>query len=165
MMKVRNPRVEGDLVLAPSARNPDSKVLVHQLLFIWTANGYLERVLIPAGFQCDGASVPRWVRILVWMLRPLRKLLDPWGFAALAAVFHDYCFHARPHLSDKRRIGRKQADLVFLAFMRMTAKGRFRKAMLWSAEQVAWVMFLAVRLFGEDVWDKHDSEFRQQPEN
>lgn len=38
--------------------------------------------IVPAGFESDGASVPR----------PFRWALSPFGMLLEAAIFHDYCY-------------------------------------------------------------------------
>lgn len=162
MMKVEIVAIEGDFALAPSPRNRNKRISVNRVAIEWIANGIRERVELPAGFEYDGASVPGVIRALVWLLRPMRDLIDPFGFAALPSGFHDWCFHARPALHDGIRIGRKYCDVVFLALLRYCAADTFRRAALRQAERVAVAMYVAVRLFGEDTWDRHDDKFREE---
>jgi hypothetical protein len=86
------------------------------------------RIIVPAGFTTDFASVPRL---------PLAYMVFG-NKAHMAAVVHDYLYTTGIWPKD-------QADLVF------------REAMLatgikpWQAEQ----MYAAVRDFGESAWEGH----------
>lgn len=86
----------------------------------------------PAGFRCDGASIPFF---LWWWCRPW----DAW--IRLAAVVHDYLYRLR--CTDRRT-----ADRIFLALLIHSARqSRWR----WLARmrvRRARVMYLAVRGFG-----------------
>jgi len=82
-------------------------------------------VRVPAGFETDFASVPRFF----W------RIVPPWGRYARAAVAHDYLY--RQEIGTKRR-----ADKAFLYLMeRLGVPGWKRRAMYW-----------AVRMFGGRAW-------------
>jgi hypothetical protein len=87
-------------------------------------------ITVPAGFTCDGASVPR----------PLWWFLPTWGRHSRAAVVHDYlCRLARsgtPHVAAPNRA---KADAVF--FDAMVECG--------VNITVRWLVWLAVRIAGE----------------
>lgn len=116
-----------------------------------------ERLDIPAGSRWDGASRPDFIG---W-------LIPRGGVFLLASLVHDYCFKNRPLLFDPLypppRISRQHTDLLYLALMEKLAAERVDSG--WKAPaQVAMarLMWRAVRLFGEPVWDKHDKEYRAQ---
>lgn len=119
----------------------------------WEEDGrrHHEMQLLDRGFRWDGASRPNWIGWLV----------PRGGVFLLASGIHDLAFKTRFYLADRTRIGRKHADMLYLALMRHLAEQRVtsgwkRPAQVWLAE----VMYRAVRLFGEPTWDRHDSEFR-----
>ena len=119
----------------------------------WEENGksYNEMRLMERGFRWDGASRPNFIGWLV----------PRGGVFLLASGIHDMAFKERFFLSDGTRISRKHADMLFLELMRYLAAERVTSgwkdpAQVWLAE----VMYRAVRLFGEPVWDRHDSEFK-----
>ena len=119
----------------------------------WEDGGYShqEMRLIPRGFRWDGASRPDWIG---W-------LIPRGGVFLLASAVHDDAFKERFFLSDGTRISRKHADMLFLELMRYLAAERVTDG--WKAHAqivLAETMYRAVRLFGEPVWDNHDSEFR-----
>lgn len=120
----------------------------------WEEDGrqHHEMQLLDRGFRWDGASRPNWIGWLV----------PRGGVFLLASGIHDLAFKTRFYLADRTRIGRKHADMLYLALMRHLAEQRVtsgwkRPAQVWLAE----VMYRAVRLFGEPVWDRHDPEFRE----
>jgi hypothetical protein len=95
---------------------------------------------IPAGFESDGATVPRWA--WVW--------LPAWDRYSFAALFHDYLLQNRQvDLMDSMDrhtdaiLSRRGCDNVFFAIMRDTGVG-------WRTR---WTMYLAVRLYAI-LWRK-----------
>lgn len=87
-------------------------------------------VWVPAGFECDGASVPRFLWGVVFP--PGDKQ------AMYAAVFHDFVCRTHP-----RHWSRKQADDAFLFLMRAGGVPS------WRAQKAYW----GVRLFGMSAWN------------
>ncbi len=81
----------------------------------------LAKFNIPAGFETDLASVPRFL----WAVFP------PYGDHLKAAVVHDYLY-------GFNTISRVQADAIFLAAMKAYGVKAWRR----------WVMYLAVRVCG-----------------
>ena len=78
-------------------------------------------ITVPAGFETDFASVPRW---------PLTfALLGSYGHAA--AVIHDWLY-------TTAQLSRAAADRVFLSALRSSGIARWR----------AWLMWAGVRLGG-----------------
>lgn len=87
----------------------------------------LRTIIVPTGFRCDAASIPR----LVWGIYP------PWSKANRAAVVHDY-------LCSIQVCARELADAIF------------RDALLACgvSEARAWIMWKAVRVGGGGRWDR-----------
>lgn len=71
---------------------------------------------IPAGFETDGASVPRWAR--PW--------LDPWSRIGLPAVLHDW-------LLTRPDVPKWEADLLFLYALRSAGAPAFLATLLYFA--------------------------------
>jgi len=80
-----------------------------------------EIVSVPAGFETDFASVPKFL----W------NILPPWGRYGKAAVIHDYCYR-------KGLFTRKRCDKIFYEGMKVL------KVPYWKRN----VMYRAVRWFG-----------------
>ena len=84
-------------------------------------------ITIPAGFETDFASVPRW---------PLTfALLGQYGHAA--AVIHDWLYRAGT-------LSRADADRVFLNALRSSGIARWR----------AWLMFAGARIGGANRYNQ-----------
>jgi len=84
------------------------------------------RIVVKAGFESDGASVPQWF----WNRYP------PFGKYLAAAVVHDLlCVQGH---ADECAISSKEAAAVFYRAMLVCGVGKFR----------AWKMWQAVRWFG-----------------
>lgn len=90
---------------------------------VWEAslNGGTVRVVVPAGFQTDFASVPRFF----WRVFP------PIGDWNRAATLHDYLY-------EKTRVSKLLADTFFYEALRSDRVGRLTRLL----------MYLAVRIFG-----------------
>jgi hypothetical protein len=82
-------------------------------------------IIIPAGYQTDFASVPRWL----WSFIP------PVGRYNLASLVHDYLY-------DNQIGTRKEADKIFLDLMLQYGVHR------WGAHCMYW----GVRLGGKKWW-------------
>lgn len=91
----------------------------------------LRTILVPIGFKCDAASIPR----LVWGIYP------PWSKANRAAVVHDYLCSIQ-------------------VCSRETADGLFRDALLACgvSSSRAWIMWKAVRIGGGKRWEREIPE-------
>lgn len=87
-------------------------------------------VWVPTGFECDGASVPRFLWGAVF----------PQGDhqAMYGAIFHDYCYRTHPV-----EWSRWESDKAFYDLMRMGGVPYCR------AQKAYW----GVRLFGGSAWD------------
>lgn len=93
--------------------------------------GYLgsdERIIVPAGFITDFASVPK----LFW------PIIDPIGKHGKAAVIHDYCYYTACY----QRI---RSDQIFLEGMEVLNVEEWKRQ----------AMFHAVVCFGWWAWYKH----------
>lgn len=89
-----------------------------------------QRIVVPKGFESDGASVPR----LFW-----RTVFPPTDAHAIrAAILHDYIYRKADHCG----ITRKEADTAFFALMIWDGVPTYR----------AYRAYLGVRLFGGGSW-------------
>ena len=86
-----------------------------------------DRIIVPAGFITDFASVPR----IFWSLYP------PMGKYAGATIIHDYLY-----ITQERT--RKETDLIFLEAMKVLNVPFFRRQ----------IIYRAVRLGGWLPWRK-----------
>lgn len=100
-------------------------VLLTPFVYEVGALGSGERIEVPAGFETDFTSTPRWA----WWLEP------PLGPAGKASVLHDWLYEtqARP---------RAEADRVFAEALAVLQVPRWKRALLWAA----------VRLGGWRAW-------------
>lgn len=73
-------------------------------------------VLIPAGFETDGASIPWWAR---WKF-------DPWNRVGLSALLHDY-------LLTIPTVAKWDADLTFLHALRSQGAPAFMSTLFYFA--------------------------------
>lgn len=125
--------------------------LVEPIRYEAGAEGSGDWIIVPAGFETDGASIPS----------AIRTVLAVWGTYGRAACVHDYLYQViregrvlvdgRLHPAyhpigpfmgrtprERRRAARLHADLEFRTAMIACGTAR------WLAE----LMFVAVRLFG-----------------
>lgn len=123
--------------------------LVHDYSYTWTAEGATWRIFVPAGFEYDGASVPRWVWTLTGIV--------PDGLHRAAALIHDWLYrHAGllpdgsfwkdGHSVDGFPWQRHQADKLFANILAAHGVSQFRRRN----------MYRAVRLFGWMAWQSSD---------
>ena len=76
-------------------------------------------ITVPAGFETDFASVPRW---------PLAfALLGQYGHAA--AVLHDWLY-------TTAQLSRAAADRVFLSALRSSGIARWRAWLMWAGVRI-----------------------------
>jgi len=96
----------------------------------------VERICVPAGFECDGQSYPR----LLWMID------TPQGKGARAGVVHDYLYslNGRP-CSNGKCYTRKEADQIYRRALEAAGINAFSRA----------VRFRALRWFGWAAWRSH----------
>ena len=92
--------------------------------------------VIPAGFKCDLASVPRFL----WWWMP------PFGRSAIAYVFHDDLYKSK----RSHKMTRKQCDRLMHAFAK--AVNGTQSPSLRNVDIK--LRYYAVRLFGWVVWNK-----------
>jgi len=86
---------------------------------IWTTSN--RRIMVPAGFRTDFASVPR----LFW------RILPPFGLYGKAAVLHDWLYF-------EAMLSRETADGIFLEAMVELGVAKWKRR----------IMYRAVRMFG-----------------
>lgn len=73
-------------------------------------------VTIPAGYEVDGATVPR----------PLWWILSPFTEGFRAAIVHDYAHH--PHMTWEER---KRADYLFFRHLQQDDVSWLRSTLAW----------------------------------
>jgi hypothetical protein len=93
------------------------------------------RVVVPAGYRTDFASVPRLPVVYWWT----------GGRAVLPSIIHDHCYDCR---TDE--MSRRTADRVFLEAMK--AKRDPKRAV------TRWAMYQGVRLGGWRAWRRDSSD-------
>ncbi len=94
-----------------------------------------EYIKVPVGFITDFASIPKFLWFLPY-----------WAKVNKSAVLHDYLYQRKRIMAEK--ITRKQADDVWLEAMLVEWQGRK------SRHFVAWLQYLAVRLFALPAWNR-----------
>ena len=104
----------------------DILTLREELVVIW--NG--KTLVVPAGFECVGASVPRFL----W--GSVSPQIHPCTLRA--AVAHDFLYRFQP-----KGWSRKDADELFYDLVREDGLG------WWRAQKAYW----GVRIFGGDAWE------------
>ncbi len=92
------------------------------------------RIIVPAGFKTDFASIPR---AAFWYIDPE----DP--CILFASVVHDYLYSMVGKLVDGREFTREQADRVLVEFMALSGA---------RADQQK-IVFFAVDKFGGSHWN------------
>ena len=140
-------RFAGKLVLvlldnrdAPALRGGRSLWAVERPLGYRTGEGVGERIVVPAGFVTDLASVPR----AVWSFYP------PDGPWAKAAIIHDFLYatrgtgvwHGRIGVTRERPYSRQEADAILREAMADRKVGFWERFVIWSS----------VRLGGAGGW-------------
>ena len=89
-----------------------------------------KKIVIPAGFKTNFASVPRI----------FRNVIQQWGEHGNAAIVHDYLYT----VGCIPEVTRKTADQIFLNAMKYSNVGFFKRQL----------MYRTVRLFGAMNWKK-----------
>ncbi len=107
-------------------------------------------VTIHKGYRFNGTSRPG----------PFGWLVPRYGALSEASGLHDFIFEHRPFLEPGVRLSRKDADELFLEFMRMIISRRDPGMWTETRERLAVAMYVAVRKFGSSMWDAHDGEFK-----
>lgn len=111
--------------------NGNIKLIQEFTVYVWVDEGINLRVDVPAGFESDGASIPR----LLWPV-----IGPPMGESHLVpAIVHDYlCTQAKTY--PQRVIG----DAIFFWLLRKHEVPYWKRSL----------MYVAVRLFGRFMWSR-----------
>ena len=109
--------------------NGDIITLQEDLSVTW----HEKNVTVPAGFKCDGASIPRFL----WS--SVSPAIDPRTLRG--AVVHDYLYRTAPE-----NWNRKEADDLFYDLIREDGLG------WWKSQKAYW----GVRMFGSSSWSRKD---------
>lgn len=112
---VSRPHAEGPWVVRDT-------IYVYDLDWAW---------VIPAGFECDLASIPRAVR-------PLMETSD---LGLIPPIIHDFLYRSGG-VAGPYKYTRKQADRLFLGLMEWCGVAAWRRQMAYRA----------VRWFGRGAW-------------
>lgn len=83
---------------------------------------------VPVGYECDGASIPSWLR---WLCG--HNTDEP---RVIAAIVHDYCY-------ETHCVSRAEADLMYRENLIALGISRIR----------AYAEYYAVRVFGGSHWN------------
>ncbi len=121
-------RLFDSIVISPIEDNMRRFRLLQPIEVIVDIDGKPYVFKVPAGFQTDFASVPRW----------LHGLVPPMGKYALAALVHDYLYRYG-------EVSRREADAVFWALSEYGKYGKWR----------SWLLYLVVRVLG---WIRYNSD-------
>jgi hypothetical protein len=94
-------------------------------------------ICVPAGFECDGESIPAL----------LHSVVPPFGVSRRGAVVHDYLYTHAAYRSPQFLvpIDRKTADLVYKELLIAA------KLQTWRA----WNRYFQLRLYGWIAWNNH----------
>jgi hypothetical protein len=122
--------------------------LAHDFVYEWEAENALWKIFIPAGFEYDGASVPRFL----WTLLGI----SPDGLHRAAALVHDWLYRHAGLLpdgsfwKDGHQVNsfpwqREQVDKLFANMLAEYGVGKFRRRS----------MYLGVRAGGWRAWNGH----------
>ncbi len=106
------------------------------------------RLLIPKGFRCDLASIPRPLRIIPGFGRE--------ELGVSAPVLHDWSYRHGGCLPEGIRLTRRRTDQLFLILMRCDTVGRIRAHVAWAAVRLfGW---LAFRRLPSVEWALHHAD-------
>jgi hypothetical protein len=111
-----------DVLLRP-AKNRNRWILENSITYYVGEEWSTDRIIIPAWYEFDGASIPKFFWSLVGHPMDTQVLR--------AALVHDYIY------TNERRRGRKQADDIFLEAM----------LVLWVNIYKASTYYIGVRLW------------------
>lgn len=127
--------------------------LFQPFVFEWLENGEVHQILIPAGDISDGASNPR----LFWTLSGIL----PSGLYLGAAFVHDWLYKNQGKVTISKVASDHSLTPEPVQWSREQCDSLFLLIMLASGEnpKTAWVMWKAVRIFGQLYWDKSFSVF------
>lgn len=117
--------------------------LIENYYYVWDKHDVQYALMVPKGFVCDGASVPRFC----WSLLGIH----PDGLNRAAALVHDYLYlmsgETKTFLDGQSAImnwKRRDADRLFCRILRESGVSKFKRRM----------MYRAVRIFGRFYWGK-----------
>lgn len=124
--------------------------LVDDYRIVWEHEGKWHMLTIPAGFVCDGNSVP-------WFGRPL--IPGDWTLGIEAVLAHDYLYHKRGRLDEREYLveidpgvwvdplyigdglrrpwSRHDADRLFARLMRDAGVSKWRRRAAYRAVRLA----------------------------
>ena len=126
--------------------------LHEKFTYEWVKEGVRRRIVVPAGFECDGASIPWWA----WS----KIRLVPTGIIGAAAALHDFMYANRGDLPDGsylRVIGPDECVPLHDVWSRYNADRLLCRVMRESG--VPWlkrrIVYRSVRIFGGIPWARH----------
>ena len=117
----------GRLQFEVEPKKKTSIILTRSLVYF---DRHARKFTVPKGFQCDLASVPRWVR----------SLATPWNQSARPGVWHDCAYR----WNEVWRIPRHEADALYRDALIEEGVARWR----------AWLQMKAVRIGAGAAWER-----------
>lgn len=124
-----------------TSRANDEWATVLDQTYTFRVNNRINTVVIPRGFEWDGASIPR----LFW-----RVAGHPMQYDTLpGALLHDFCFTNRPMVNGRRVTFEESAEL-YMAFNKASGASWFKRTMHNVGVLSPWA---------RKVWNAHDEEF------
>lgn len=137
-MNLENQHFLSDFVVRDVAEGRETTRL-RLLEPFWVWSGVLNnQLVIPAGFECDGESIPRF----------LHGLVPPFGMSKRAAVVHDYLYRNHGYMTGSLAfvpVSRQQADAVYQELCLAKGLPRWRAAVRWfTLRLVGWKAWAAL---------------------
>jgi len=121
----------GPLTLTELDSNWREWRLEQDLIYDIGAENSGRRIVVPAGFVTDGASIPR----IFWGLFPA------WGKYSRASVVHDYlCSAIVMGIPEKEAPTAHQADAVFLEAMAVSGVDPISRYVMYAACRLAAIL-------------------------
>ena len=125
--------------------------LFEDFTYAWEHKGNQYKIVVPARFTTDVASVPRWA----W------PIISPTGLHTAAAVLHDFLYSINKPSGELRTgyyftlVSGQWQDISHYCWLRTDCDRLFFRIMK-EAGTPKWkrdIMFQAVRLFGGQGWN------------
>ena len=104
-----------DVHIDPHPYKSGTYVIDGQLTYTWQIEGVTQNLILPHGFEFDGASVPSWATLLSDIL-PFVDKIETFGQHIKAAAFHDYIWMYKGRLPEGAHIAHIDGKWVDAAY-------------------------------------------------